>query len=406
MSAPLPEQIHKVARGRPAQTHFPALDGVRGIAILAVVGFHVAVVASTNAGWAYRASPPLHSWPLFAGSLGVDVFFVLSGLLVFRSWQALRERYRSEGVRSIVEFARRRGRRILPPYWFALAILIPWRVPHWGESLRGWRNIAMFASLNQFLDTDLPGKLSTVTWSLTTETHFYIALPLLALAFSRYGWRTMLTVLIVTSIAWRLLSGGTGAEAEWIVGRIDQFAAGVGAAALIADFQRGRSSRLLKALTGRRAGWALGGSLTVLALAHGGLRLLPKPLIFRTLLHPIAGLLIAGLLVRVVCTGRASILRNRVLTGLGLLSYSLYLWHWPVIAEATDRWGQTPQVIAAAMGVAVAASIVSYVFLERPFLGRRTADAQLEPGTTEATTANSPWPASSSVVAVPLGNRT
>ena len=395
MSAPLLEQVHKVARDRPAPTHFPALDGVRGIAILAVVAFHVAVVASTNAGWAYRSAPPLHTWPLFAGSLGVDVFFVLSGLLVFRSWQALRERYRSEGIRSIVEFARRRGRRILPPYWFALAILIPWRVPHWSESLAGWRNITMFASLNQFLDTDLPGKLSTVTWSLTTETHFYVALPLLALAMSRYGWRTMLTVLILTSVSWRLLYGGTGAEAEWIVGRIDQFAAGIGAAALIADYQRGKPSRLLEALTGRRAGWALGGALAVLAAAHGGLRLLPKPLVFRTFLHPIAGLLIAGLLVRIVCTGRMSILRNRVLAWLGLLSYSLYLWHWPVIAEATGRWGRTPMVITAAVGVALAASILSYVFLERPFLGKRASNAQPEPGTTEATMANSPWAVSS-----------
>ncbi|HYZ93852.1 MAG TPA: acyltransferase [Actinomycetota bacterium] len=409
MSAPPLQRIHKVTRAEhSAPAHFPALDGVRGIAILAVVGFHIAVVASAQAPWAYRASPPVASWPIFAGSLGVDVFFVLSGLLVYRSWQSLRARYRSEGLRSVVEFARRRGRRILPPYWFALLILIPWRAPHWLESLDGCRNIGMFASLNQFLDTKLPGELSTVTWSLTTETHFYLALPILALAMARFGWRVVLPALIVTTLVWRAAAGGTGAEAEWIFGRADQFVAGIAASSLIADFQSGRRSALLRWLTGRRAGLVLVASLAGLVVAHGSMRLLPKPLVFTTVLHPLAGLLVAGLLVRIVCTGKMRVLHNGVLGSLGLISYSLYLWHWPLLAEAVARWGTSAPVIAGALAAGLTASVASYWLLERPFVGAGAARAdQPEPGTTEATIANSPWSAPAAVVAVaPLGNNT
>ena len=282
MSAPLVAQRHE--RTSTARDHLPALDGVRGVAILAVVAFHVAVVLTSGASWAYRDAPPAFAWPAFAGSLGVDLFFVLSGFLVLRSWRSIRKRYADDGVRSIVEFARRRGRRILPPYWVALAILVVWRAPQWIETAHGWRNLGLFVSLNQFLDTDLPRQLNTVTWSLTTETHFYVLLPFLAAMWIRFGWRSALAVIVAVSVAWRVLAGGTGDGAEWIFGRVDQFAAGMAAAALFAEHQAGRTSRALRWLTARGIGAVLSACLVALALAHGALRLQPKPLSFLVLL--------------------------------------------------------------------------------------------------------------------------
>lgn len=405
MSAPTIERVHKLA---PDRSHIPALDGIRGVAILAVVAFHVAVVASHGASWSYSESPPLYSWPIFAGSLGVDAFFVLSGLLVYRSWQGLRSRNRDDGLRTIVEFARRRGRRILPPYWVALAVLLVWRTPEWLSTAHGWRNIAMFTSLNQFMDPSLPNDLNTVTWSLTTEAHFYAALPLLALAVGRLGVRKAIVLLLITTVAWRITAGGTGAEAEWIFGRIDQFAAGMGAATLVSDHQAGKTSALLDWLSGRSARWTLGAGLAALALTHGALRLRPKPLVFLAVLHPLAGLMIAGLLVSILCGNSVRVLQSRVLRWLGLISYSLYLWHWPLLAEGTARWGAAPPVLAGAVALGLAIAVLSYALLERPF---QRVPARQEPqrglgNRTEATIANPPWFASSAWVPAPVGNRT
>lgn len=368
MSAPLTVPTAQTHECRsPERDHLPTLDGLRGVAILAVVAFHVAVVVSHGAPWAYRDAPPVYAWPLFAGSLGVDLFFVLSGFLVLQSWRSLRERYADDGVRSIVEFARRRGRRILPPYWFALAILIVWRAPEWLETAHGWRNIGLFISLNQFLDTDLPHRLNTVTWSLTTEAHFYVLLPILAAAWARFGWRKTLGVVLLVSIFWRLRAGGTGDSAEWIMGRVDQFAAGMAGACVIAEYQAGRSTPLLRWLTRRRAGLILGTGLASLALAHGALRLVPKPLPFLIALHPLAGLAMAGLLVRVVSRGSIGVLSNPVLRSIGLFSYSLYLWHWPLLAESSARWGAEAPVVTGALAAAAIVAVLSYAFLERPF---------------------------------------
>ncbi len=409
-----PSQAHELARpATNTKDHFVALDGLRGLAILAVVAFHVAVVASHNASWAHQSSPPWYAWPIFAGSLGVDVFFVLSGFLVLRSWRAIRERYGNDGLRAAGEFARRRGRRILPPYWASLGILIPWRAPQWLTSAEGWSNIAMFASLNQFLDPRLPEQVSTVTWSLTTETHFYLLLPVLAMVGVRYGWSRVLSVLIVATVGWRLVVGGTGNEAEWIFGRADQFVAGMVAYTLVDGQRSGTPSKVRRWLTGRRAGWILGVALTLVALVHGALRLVPKPLLFLSLLHAVTGLAVAGLVVRGLCRDGMRPLRGpvigRALGGLGLVSYSLYLWHWPLLAEASARWGPSAPVLAGACAAAIAVSVVSYALLERPFLKRAASEKPDQPrvGTrTDATIAKSPWSGSSSGELVPLGNRT
>jgi peptidoglycan/LPS O-acetylase OafA/YrhL len=413
-TAPLAQAHERTRAAADPKSHFVALDGLRGIAILAVVAFHVAVIASHNASWAYESSPPWYAWPIFAGSLGVDVFFVLSGFLVLRSWRSIRERFGNDGLRAVGEFARRRGRRILPPYWASLLILIPWRAPQWISSAEGWSNIAMFASLNQFLNPMLPERVSTVTWSLTTETHFYLLLPILAIVGVRYGWGRLLSLLVVATVGWRLVVGGTGNEAEWIFGRADQFVAGMVAYTLVEGHLAGAPSKLRGWLTGSRAGWVLGVTLAVVALVHGALRLMPKPLLFLALLHAVTGLLIAGLVVRGLCLGGMRLLRGpiigRALGWLGLVSYSLYLWHWPLLAEASARWGSSAGVLAGAGAAALAVSVASYALFERPFLKQRrpsTAPDQPRVGTkTEATMAKSPWSGSSSVELVPLGNRT
>jgi peptidoglycan/LPS O-acetylase OafA/YrhL len=353
--------------------HVRGLDGLRGLAIFAVVAFHAAVVVTEHADWAYHRRPPFYLWPLFAGSLGVDVFFVLSGFLVYRSWRTIKLRHRGNPFRAFAEFGRRRVRRLVPPYWFCLLILIPWRAPQWFGAARGPRNVLMFVSLNQFLDPGLPRRINAVTWSLTTEMHFYVLLPVLALLLVRLRWGRFVIAMLATAVVWRATAGGTGGAAEWIFGRVDQFGVGMAAAMLIADESASRRSSVVRLLHARATPWVLGLVLGVVGLTHGAMRLAPKPDLFLLVLHPLAGIAIAGCVVRAMTRGSMSALGHRPLTWLGTISYSLYLWHWPLLTETVGRWGPTSYALTGALAASVAIATLSYMLFERPLLRPRAA---------------------------------
>jgi peptidoglycan/LPS O-acetylase OafA/YrhL len=367
----------------PQAAHVRALDGLRGAAILAVVAFHTAVMATRGADWAGHRPPPLALWPLFAGKLGVDVFFVLSGFLVARSWQQARVRYDGSTPRAVLSFARRRARRIIPPYWASLVVLIPWRTPGWLSTTHGWWNIFLFASTNQFLNTELPHRVNVVTWSLTTEVHFYVLLPLLAFVLRRFGWTKLVVVLLAVSVVWRLMQGGTGGASEWIIGRADQFAAGMAAASVVAEHGRGRTSRVAAWLLRPRSGAVLALSAVAVAIPLGATQLLGKPLAFLATFHAVFAVVAAGALVRMLCRPQRTVLEQRWLGFLGAVSYSLYLWHWPLMMEASRRWGPSAPVLAGALAAAAVMTLMSYRFLERPFTRDRSGASQLTTRTSE-----------------------
>src|SRR4051794_8629228 len=104
-----------------------ALDGVRGMAVLVVVVWHLYRVLASSAGFDSVHVAAIW-WPLGATRLGVDVFFVLSGFFVVRSWRATRERTGSFSG-SVRDFLRRRAARILPAYWVSLVVLVPLVAP-------------------------------------------------------------------------------------------------------------------------------------------------------------------------------------------------------------------------------------------------------------------------------------
>lgn len=346
------------------------LDAVRGVAVLSVVLYHcfsVGVVAprpddTVGLGWSGFG----------AGRLGVDLFFVLSGYLMVGSW------WNTRGWR---DYLGRRTRRILPAYWVSLVVLIPLVAPARLASASGWGDIALLAGLQGYVDPDLPGQVNIVYWSLTTEVHFYLLLPLLAAAMSRYGSRVLLPAALAVSIGWRLFSPGL--PESWIFGRIDQFVAGMAVASVIAAADAGRISWVVRFVRQRWTGWLLGGALLATAGYHGTRFSGPASLPGDQWAHPVAGLLIAGLLVRVLAPPARGLTPavGRGLSAAGLISFSLYLWHYPVLRYGRDWLGLTDPGrpgIAVAVGlgflvaVSVAVSVVSYRLVEVPFLRRRT----------------------------------
>ncbi len=323
--------------------YLPEMDGLRALAIAAVLLFHL--------------SPSL----LTGGFLGVDVFFVISGFLITR----LILPQVAEGRFSFRQFYVRRAKRLLPV--FLLTLVLTWVAAWWllFPDLLTSLSRATFAAVLSFSNYEFAKKLDYFapvvvgnpllhTWSLAVEEQFYLAFPLLmvktwrpaASVRSRLGWMAaIVTALFVLSWVisiWRPSYAFYALESRaWELG-IGCFTA------ILAD----------KIDLGRRMSWVLswvGGALCVAAFVllseSSGL---PAPMA----LIPTLG---AALLILSRCGGEGSVTYHIAtlspLRYLGRISYSLYLFHWPVIVfykVVTPGWQAPDQALCAAISIVLA----------------------------------------------------
>ena len=312
-------------------------------------------------------------WPAGLGRFSIDVFFVLSGFLIVTTWWDRRERLGSLG-RSLRDYARSRALRIFPVFWLSLLVVVPATAP---QILTSGRDLLLLVGSQQYLDPDLPGRFNVVTWSLTVETHFYVLLPVLAVVMRRRFAGPVLLLAAVSLTVW-----WAGARGEWpnsvILGRLDQFVAGMLVAALYRRWAAGERPWLVRAAVTRGAGWVLGGVLVAIGLYHGTTLGLPRGTALDAWQHPVAGLVIAGLGLRLLCAQRPSTLRRVLkrpsLLVLGALSYSLYLWHVPLLEASKHVIGATGPVftLAVAAAASFAAAALSYTWVELPFMRRKS----------------------------------
>jgi peptidoglycan/LPS O-acetylase OafA/YrhL len=179
---------------RAAVGRIPALDGVRGIAVLWVIVFHYAALGDAGRDpWlaAINAVPVLDA-VVRNGYLGVDLFFLISGFLLVLPWFVRREGGLARP--SARDFYLRRIRRIVPAYYLHLALLFLLFVPllrgwdYWRHDLYViiWNGIAHAG----FLHTTSPLTSGTLgvngaLWTLAVEAHYYLLLPLLSPLFAR-----------------------------------------------------------------------------------------------------------------------------------------------------------------------------------------------------------------------------
>ena len=368
-----------------APSRWPALDGVRGLAVLCVVLYHgvrLVVLGSHSAGGG-DASPLW--WPASTARFALDAFFVLSGFLVIGSWTTLRRRH-DRLAPAAREYAARRAARILPAYWVSLIVLVPLVASH---LLASPGKLGLLATVQQYLLPGLPSEVNVVYWSLTTEVHFYVVAPLLALLLGRFaGWKVVAAFVAVT-VAWRFWLPG-GLPPSLVIGRLEQFAVGGAAANLVRAHERGEVSAMVTFLGRRGMGIVLAVALLVLGVFQGFvLDGLAHPLASH-LLHPIVAIAMAGAFVRVLTAERASALEHPALRLAGLVSYGVYLYHWPVLELGLRASGIEPGragspivAVGAVLGLSIVAFVlgtVSYVLVERPFLqlGRRPSERAAE----------------------------
>lgn len=350
----------------------PSLTGARGFAAAWVLLFHL---------WQFQGQPyvgigPLDLTPFFAcGYFGVDLFFVLSGYLLALPF--LRARLNTAPSPHLGTFWKNRCRRVLPAYLVQLALLAgiaAWR----GKGLSPQDLLTHLTLTFNFFDNT--SALNPVYWSMPVEWDFYILLPLLALGFARpSGLPWMLPAAILFSVSFRVLCmkaltawGMDGLSYyRWIIqlpARIDEFAFGMTAAWLVLSGY-GRPARRLAG----PFGFLIALSLMILVAPLGDIFAHARtPWIY--VQSPLLGISAASLILALVLNPSglaARILSTRPALFLGTISYSLYLWHHPILEWLQSLRGAPLSGVAFALGAALAcilAASLSYFLVESRFL--------------------------------------
>lgn len=333
-------------RGRVAH-----LDGVRGIAILTVVLVH----------WVGQRFPAFEG-----GYIGVDVFFVLSGFIITTLLVHRRPTYS--------EFIKGRVRRLYPPLLGALAggVLL---AALWPESaVAGWdalrhAGVALMQLSSPWLAADV-GPLSPfdVTWSLSIEWYFYLLWPLAIPRLLALGPERATRVLLVSGVVLYVVATF---QSDWwfYYGPLARFAELLLGAAVAFWLSTERTVRAAPVNV-----VALGGLAFVAAWTTVGTD--PYTLLYRFVAFPVVVATAVALILVGYATERTvatRLLSWRPLTALGLVSYSLYLWHTvPLVLIGGDWMGQ-PRTVVAAVGLMLmlATTALAYWHLERPFVRPR-----------------------------------
>jgi peptidoglycan/LPS O-acetylase OafA/YrhL len=329
------------------------VDGLRAIAILAVVAYH--------------------AWPtaLSGGFVGVDVFFVVSGFLITRLVLA----EMAAGTFSLPDFLARRARRLLPASTVVFVVvglvsavvLLPDAFEDFGRSLLMaslmLANVHFYRTAGYF-SAPAHEKPLLHTWSLSVEDQFYLTWPLLLVLLApRRGRGLLLIVALVLASASLVHAEATvGADPDYsffiLLPRAWELLAGCALAIAAPRIAMSRPVAELAAFAGLAAILAS----TLLLHAESGVPgLAALPAVAGT-----AAVILAGL-------SRESTvprwLERSPLVLVGLVSYSLYLWHWPLLALAKYALARAPTPLEAGGIVALSFGLawLSWRFVERPF---------------------------------------
>ncbi len=332
-------------------TYREDVDCLRAVAVLAVIGFHWQI-----AGFG-------------GGFVGVDVFFVISGYLITR----LIAGELFAGTFTFAGFYLRRARRLLPALYATVFVsaIVGWFVllpPAMIDFGRSAVSVFVFASNILFwretgyFDQPAAGKPLLHTWSLAVEEQFYLVVPaLLWLLVRAYRDRRLKIATVLIAVA--LLSFAFSCW-QTVYAPSAAFYLSPGRAW---EFLLGAGLLLVERKTASIAAFVAGMAMIVFsAVTFGQTRLFPAP----AALLPCLG---AALVIWANVQAKTPLLSAGAFVG--RLSYSLYLWHWPVYVFAR-LWLQADEDVSGGTkillgAITLALSLVSYAVIERPLRARR-----------------------------------
>jgi peptidoglycan/LPS O-acetylase OafA/YrhL len=341
--------------GKATPLYLPHVDGLRAVAVLSVLFYH------------YRIA----GFP--GGYVGVDVFFVISGFLITK---IIESEIRDTGKFSYAFFYKRRIRRLFPALIFTLAatslaaflLFVPEDFVRYGRSLAAAAlSLANFHFWLEsgYFDASSETKPLLHTWSLSVEEQFYLFWPAL-----------MVLVWKLRSLGARIAAVLAFGALSFLLNHLVVQGGGPGYASTIFFLTPFRGFEFALGALGAM----VGDRLTRNALAHEAMTLLGLGLIAYSVatltkdsVFPYVNALVPCVGTLLVILGRESpwtgaLLRNRLMVGIGLISYSLYLAHWPILVFTRyayfqlDSPARTAWMLAAAFGAAA----FMYLFVEKP----------------------------------------
>ncbi|CAN5573250.1 acyltransferase [soil metagenome] len=362
------------------------LDAMRALAVLCVVTVHVYSFSAPG-------SAPIPG-VLAHLNLGVTIFFLISGFLLYRPFIA----HRSQGPDrpGFLRYARRRALRILPAYWLALTVLtiIPGALGVGDGSGISRYALVHTLSLNAAGDTcvfDVHCGLAQ-TWSLAVEASFYLALPLLFLASEFVATRISgrrwvgveligLAILSAGSVVLRATpqQGPSAVISGTLIGSFLWFALGMSLAVVSVAIEGNLAPGWLRAL--RRfpaACWLIAVAMyALLAIELPASAFLLSEVQFRWIHLAFAAIAFLLLLPAIFAdpgkTPLARLLGHPTLAWVGLVSYGVFLWHYVIalrLGSDGAELGFWP-LLAATLIASLLAATLSYYLLERPLLRRK-----------------------------------
>lgn len=336
-------------------TYRPEIDGLRAIAVLSVILFHAGF--ETFSG----------------GFVGVDIFFVISGYLI----TSIILREASAGTFTLRHFYERRIRRILPALFFMLLVCLPaawlWLLPHelndFGDSLVAvslFGSNFLFWQQSDYFSADAELIPLLHTWTLAVEEQYYLLFPLLFIALWRFGKKPLLI-----AIAMIALSSLAFSEWAWrhypalnfylLPSRAWELLAGALCAFYLQQSPQKRDQTNL---------WKTGLALLGLGMLFYSILFFDQDLPFPSLatLLPIIGSVL------VICFTQADTyigkwLSVRPMVWVGLISYSAYLWHYPIFAFTRLQSLNEPSLIVMT-GLSLLTLLIAFLswkFVEQPF---------------------------------------
>lgn len=335
----------------------PEIDGLRAIAVIPVVFYH--------AGFDV----------LKGGFVGVDIFFVISGYLI----TTIIKTELDEDRFNLVQFYERRARRILPALFLVILVALPlswiWLPPRaMEEFLRSVFSVSLFASNiffwqeSGYFDTATELKPLLHTWTLAIEEQYYILFPLFLMFMKPFGTRrTFIVLAIALIISLGLAQWGSSAKpvATFYLLPTRAWELAIGSIVAFQLMYSNWSPSLRISQGGSLAGFAL---IVFSVFAYSADTPYPS-------LYTVAPTLGTALVILFARPGTwvKSLLSLKALVGIGLISYSAYLWHQPLLVFARYQFAlEGPSLFVTGM-LAILTFLLAYLswkYVETPFRNR------------------------------------